>query len=115
RRGPVRVMAELSDRIPEGVWLTSLETNGATIKLSGESLDNELVALFLHNLSEPKYFTDADLDATKPGGTKKGLKLVHFDVKASLAGSRPDAAAEGAKAGAKRPARAAARPPTNEG
>jgi type IV pilus assembly protein PilN len=88
RRGPVRIMAELSDRIPERVWLTSLETNGNQVKLQGESLDNELVAIFVRNLSESKYFGDVDLDGTKLAKQKRGLNLVQFDMKATLLGPK---------------------------
>jgi len=102
RRGPVRILAELSDRIPDRVWLTSLETNGTQVKLAGESLDNELVAIFVRNLSESKYFGEVDLDGTKLATQKRGLNLVHFDMKATLLGPKlpgGDAAGEKAAAG----------------
>jgi type IV pilus assembly protein PilN len=97
RRGPVRVLAELSDRIPDRVWLTSLETNGSQVKIAGESLDNELVAIFVRNLGESKYFGDVDLDGTKLAKQKRGLNLVHFDLKATLLG--PKGAAPAAAGG----------------
>jgi type IV pilus assembly protein PilN len=100
RRGPVRILAELSDRIPDRVWLTSLETNGSQVKLAGESLDNELVAIFVRNLGESKYFGDVDLDGTKLSKQKHGLNLVHFDVKATLLGPKGPAPAPAAPKGA---------------
>jgi type IV pilus assembly protein PilN len=123
RRGPVRVMAELTDRIPQRVWLTNLEANGGTIKLQGESLDNELVALFLRDLGTSPYFQEVDLEGTKLDAAKGGLKLVRFEVKAALAGpQRPDAAAKAGKApaGKGRPrgrgkAAAGARAPADRG
>jgi type IV pilus assembly protein PilN len=84
RRGPVRLMAELADRIPDRVWLTSLDTNGGMLKLQGESLDNELVALFLRDLGQSEYFDEVDLESTKVGADKGGLKTVRFDMKAAL-------------------------------
>jgi len=92
RRGPVRILAELSDRIPDRVWLTNLETNGSQVKLAGESLDNELVAIFVRNLGESKYFADVDLEGTKLAKQKKGLNLVHFDMKATLLGPKGEPA-----------------------
>jgi len=95
RRGPVRILAELSDRIPDRVWLTSLETNGSQVKMQGESLDNELVAMFVKNLGESKYFSDVDLGGTKLDKQKKGLNLVRFDLKATLVGAKaPEVAGE---------------------
>jgi type IV pilus assembly protein PilN len=99
RRGPVRILAELSDRIPDRVWITALETNGSQVKIQGESLDNELVAIFVRNLGESKYFGDVDLDGTKLTKQKRGLNLVQFDMKATLLGPKPPAApAEAGKA-----------------
>ena len=102
RRGPVRILAELSDRIPDRVWVTSLETNGAQLKLQGESLDNELVAVFVRNLAESKYLGDVDLGGTKLAKQKKGLNLVQFDLKATLLGAKPIEAADEPKAPAPR-------------
>jgi type IV pilus assembly protein PilN len=89
RRGPVRLMAELADRIPQRVWVTSLDANGGSIKLQGESLDNELVALFLRDLATSEYFDDIDLEGTKLSANKGGLKLVTFDMKAELVSPKP--------------------------
>ena len=101
RRGPVRVMAELADRIPQRVWLTTIDTSGGMIKLQGESLDNELVALFLRDLGTSPSFAEVDLEGTKQSAAKGGLKLVSFEVKAALAGAKraPDAAGGKAPAG----------------
>jgi type IV pilus assembly protein PilN len=97
RRGPVRVLDELSTHSPERLWLTSLTTNGATIQLKGESLDNELVAVLLHALSESPYFDKVDLDKTELGGTKDGLKVVSFALQAEIA--TPKAPGRGDKGG----------------
>jgi type IV pilus assembly protein PilN len=98
RRGPVRVMAELADRIPQRVWLTTIDTSGGSIKLQGESLDNELVALFLRDLGTSPYFADVDLEGTKLSAAKGGLKLVKFEMKAALAGAKRAPEAAGGKA-----------------
>ena len=101
RHGPVRVMAELADRIPQRVWLTTIDTKDGAIKLQGESLDNELVALFLRDLGASPSFAEVDLEGTKLTSAKGGLKLVTFEVKAALAGAKraPDAAGGKAEAG----------------
>jgi type IV pilus assembly protein PilN len=113
RRGPVRVMAELADRIPPRVWITSLDTSGATVKMTGQSLDNELVALFLRDLGASPYFDQIDLEGTKLEGSKSGLKLVKFEMKAELAGVKPPPApdAKGKAQPGKRKGRAAGAKP----
>jgi type IV pilus assembly protein PilN len=84
RTGPVRVLDELATRTPDRLWLTSMSTKGKTISLQGQSLDNELVALFLRSLGDSEYFANVDLDSTKLGAEKGGLKLVTFRIRAEL-------------------------------
>jgi type IV pilus assembly protein PilN len=83
RSGPVRVLSELAERAPERLWLTSIETKGTTLAMKGQSLDNELVALFLRSLNESVYFEDVDLDSTQLD-EKGELKLVTFSIRASI-------------------------------
>jgi type IV pilus assembly protein PilN len=85
RKGPVRVMSEIAKRAPERLWLTSLGTKGNHITMQGESLDNELVALFLGDLGDSRYFDNVDLDSTKMEQSKSGgLKVVDFSITAEL-------------------------------
>ena len=92
RTGPVRVLAELAERTPDRLWLTSLETEGTTILMAGESLDNDLVALFLRSLGESKYFGNVDLDKTEMKASGDGLQIVNFRIRATLV--NPDAKAK---------------------
>jgi type IV pilus assembly protein PilN len=91
RNGPVRVMDELASHMPDRVWLTTVQTDGNSIKLKGESLDNELVALLLRALGESPYFDQVDLQSTELGSGKEGLKLVKFNVEAMVVTPKPDA------------------------
>jgi type IV pilus assembly protein PilN len=99
RSGPVRILAELATRAPERLWLTSLETRGNAVTMRGESIDNEIVALFLRALDESAYFTDVDLGSSVLGGERKGVRLVSFDVTATLVSPSAAAKADGAAAG----------------
>jgi type IV pilus assembly protein PilN len=84
RSGPVRVLDELATHTPERLWLTSLNTKGASIELEGESLDNELVAVFLRALGDSPYFDQVDLDGTELSSGAGGLKVVKFSIRANL-------------------------------
>ena len=94
RSGPVRVLSELASRTPDRLWLTSLSTEGGTIVMSGKSLDNDLVALFLRSLGESEYFTEVDLDRTEMMGESGGLRLMSFRIRAVLANPDSNAAAD---------------------
>jgi hypothetical protein len=64
--------------------------------MSGESLDNDLVALFLRSLGESQYFAEVDLDKTEMKGSKGGLQLVSFRIRALLVNPDPNATADAA-------------------
>jgi type IV pilus assembly protein PilN len=84
RSGPVRVMDELATHTPERLWLNGLATKGRRLELTGESLDNELVAVFLRALGESPHFGKVDLESTELGTANDGLKLVKFKIDAVL-------------------------------
>jgi type IV pilus assembly protein PilN len=85
RNGPVRMLDELAIHAPERLWLKSLSTKGPAVKISGESLDNELVAAFLRALGESPYFGGVDLESTQLGSRGQGgLKVVKFNIDAKL-------------------------------
>jgi type IV pilus assembly protein PilN len=105
RTGPVRVMSELATHMPDRVWLTNLTTDGNAIKMKGEGMDNELVAVLMRALKESPYFDNVDLQSTELGNSKQGLKLVKFNIEATVASQKPakpaEAAAKPGKAAAK--------------
>lgn len=99
RSGPVRMLAELATRTPERLWLTSLATKGSTLTLRGESIDNEIVALFLRALDESEYFSNVDLESSVLAGEKKGVRLVSFSITAVLVTPQRPSEATGVAAG----------------
>ena len=82
----------LAKSTPDRLWLTKLSTKGTSIAIDGESLDNELVALFLRRLGESDYFDDVDLDSTQLANSG-GLRVVKFKIHAQLV-RPPDAPAQ---------------------
>ncbi len=97
RKGPVRIMHELATNTPQRLWLTNLTTKGSQLTLSGESLDNELVASLLHAMNESPYFSGVDLNNTKLASGAGGLKVVKFKLEANVENPKPsDADAKGA-------------------
>ncbi len=91
RAGPVRMMDELATYTPARLRIRKIHTEGSAITLEGESLDNELVAVFLGALNESEYFTNVDLDSTELGDQRRGgLKLVNFTIRAALAAPRAE-------------------------
>lgn len=85
RTGPVRVLDELSETVPERLWLTSMSAKGKALTLEGQSLDTGVVADFLRGLNASPYFKNVDLDKTTGGAVVNGVRLVNFVIRADMA------------------------------
>lgn len=61
QRGPVRVLDELSQNLPEQAWLDAIDEKTGVYKVSGYALTNFAVADLLRNLQRSGEFTGVDL------------------------------------------------------
>jgi type IV pilus assembly protein PilN len=84
RTGPVRLLAEISNLVPERLWLEALSTKGSDVSMEGSSIDTGIVADFLRSLNRSKYFSDIDLKRTQSGKEVDGVKLVNFKIMAKF-------------------------------
>ena len=78
------ILDELSQLIPEKMWIEALDKSGKTIKLAGVALDNETIANFMDELGRSKKFTDIDLEVTEQIN-RGGMKLMRFSLHCSTA------------------------------
>jgi len=104
RKGPVRLMDELATHTPERLWLESVTTKGTSIEITGQSLDNELVAVFLGSLGDSPYFSNVDLNSTELGTGLEGIQVVKFKIQATMNEPGAAQAAPGGKAAPAAPA-----------
>ncbi len=58
---PVKVIDEISTVLPSGVWLTSLDVSGTSVKMNGTAFTNTDVVNFINNLKASKRFDDVYL------------------------------------------------------
>ncbi|GAB4292310.1 MAG: PilN domain-containing protein [Myxococcota bacterium] len=65
KSGPVRLMEDLTSRIPTKVWITEFKESHKRLELKGLASSDEDVALFLAELERSPYFEDVKLDATE--------------------------------------------------
>ena len=78
------ILGELSQRIPEKMWIESLDKSGKAIKIAGVALDNETIANFMEVLGRSKYFTEVELEVTEQID-RGGIKLMRFSLRCSAA------------------------------
>jgi len=75
----VHVFDDLVRKLPEGMYLTSLERRGTNITLKGVAQSNARVSAFMNNLDSSEWFANANLDvinvARKQGGSVSQFTL----------------------------------------
>jgi Tfp pilus assembly protein PilN len=57
----VKIMDEVSKRLPEWVWLTELSYDGQMIQVKGNALSNNLIADYIYNLQNCPSFANINL------------------------------------------------------
>jgi type IV pilus assembly protein PilN len=62
---PVRVIDELNNALPERAWLTSVKERAGMLHITGVALDNQTIALFMHALTQSRFFGEIRLDHSK--------------------------------------------------
>jgi type IV pilus assembly protein PilN len=85
---PVRLIDQISQSLPEGLWLTTLRQDGGAVTLDGRCITLTALSDFVANLSASGYFTagvelvDSQVEAGVPGaGT---AEIIRFTVRAQL-------------------------------
>ena len=72
RVGPTHVLSDLSDSVPEKLWVEDFSEQGGVATIVGWALDNQTVAAFMTQLGSSDYFNNVDLsEATQPEGTEQ--------------------------------------------
>lgn len=70
KTGPVRMLADLAENIPEDLWVTSIAESNNKITISGEAMTQFIIADFLDNLKKSSYFKNITIGAISGTTTK---------------------------------------------
>jgi len=94
RVGPTRVLSDLSDAVPEKLWIEDFTETGGVANVVGWALDNQTVAGFMTQLEASEYFNNVDLtEATQPEGAEQvksfsseagTMRFKRFVIKANI-------------------------------
>ena len=81
--GPVHMLDQLATRIPEKLWLSTLQESNKKVTLKGVSINNEVIATFMSRMEESDYFAEVYLVSiqARPEGD---LKLKEFTITSKL-------------------------------
>jgi type IV pilus assembly protein PilN len=58
---PLRLLDEVSEMLPKGVWLTGLNDKGGIVTIEGLAFTNSDLVTYVQNLKGSKYFTEVML------------------------------------------------------
>jgi len=58
---PLRLLDEVSEMLPKGVWLTSLTDKGGVVSIEGFAFTNSDLVAYVQNLKGSKYFIEVML------------------------------------------------------
>ena len=83
KTGPAIRLAELSDAVPDKVWLTKYTESGGSISLAGIAYNEDLIAELMRNLQTTKDFTNVELLVSEQLDLK-GMKAKRFDISCAL-------------------------------
>jgi len=93
QQGPVRIMDEVSQALPELVWLTKLTLKGKSVVLNGIAMDENAVANYITNINASPYFEEPFLkNLSRSRGDTFG-----FSLNCTFINSPPKISAEGAQ------------------
>jgi type IV pilus assembly protein PilN len=79
RSGPVRLLDDLSNALPERLWLTSYKETGGSISISGVGLNEKTVAEFLRDLEASPSYRNVELRVIEQI-TQGDQRLHKFDL-----------------------------------
>jgi type IV pilus assembly protein PilN len=96
KQGPVRVLADLTESVPERAWLRQVTQRGSSVEFTGIALDNQTVSRFMANLEKSEFFHSVDL-LRSAQYIRDDVKLQQFSLSAKLVSLLDKKAADDAK------------------
>lgn len=83
RQGPVRLLDNITNAIPQRAWLMEVSQNGQDVEFAGLAVDPQTVSEFMRSLEESVFFTTVDLGFSRQS-VRDEVKLQNFSVVAKM-------------------------------
>lgn len=80
QRGPVRLMDEVSNALPDLLWIERMQVTGNSITVDGKALNPPAVANFLENLKRVTAFQEPKVTAITAAGAAGASNLYNFGL-----------------------------------
>jgi len=76
QEGPVHLLDELADLVPDLLWLDNMNIKGSTMEIRGKALSPNAVAEFLQRLDDSPYFSEPSLRSMQEVANAHTFNLV---------------------------------------
>jgi Tfp pilus assembly protein PilN len=76
---PLRLLDEVSEMLPKGVWLTGLKDKGGVVSIEGFAFTNSDLVTYVQNLKASKYFTEVMLVESRQT-EMEGFSIYKFNL-----------------------------------
>lgn len=83
KRGPVRVLDEMSNAIPKRVWLIDFKEAGGVLSMTGSAIENADVSEFMRAMQKSPYFTEVMLKFTQ-ADVREGVQVYKFHIECKV-------------------------------
>jgi len=87
--GAVKVLDELSRKLPDWVWLTDVAYQAQAIQIKGNALSNNLIADYIYNLENSPIFSNVNLISS---AQKTGKNAIFLEFSLTLSYVLPQSA-----------------------
>lgn len=91
QQGPVRLLDDIAQSVPEKVWLSSIDSKVNSMKIEGVALDDASIKEFIESLRKSSYIPEADLL------DRRGVPLVQVSTYNSFSGEQTKRVVRGDK------------------
>jgi type IV pilus assembly protein PilN len=91
RKAPVELLYDMSSLVVDKqMWLTGIQENAGSIRVTGIALDNPTVAEYMTRIQSSKHYADIRLVSINQDESVKGLLLKRFDIRFNTATDKPE-------------------------
>jgi type IV pilus assembly protein PilN len=83
KRGPVRILDDVSNALPDRAWIGEIAQKGTKIKITGRALDNQTISEFMLRLDASNWLQSVDLDESRQE-IIDGVKVQAFTLESEI-------------------------------
>jgi len=77
---PIHLLTEISERLPERIWLLKLIEQGSIINLEGRATSNGEIVTFINALKQSGYFEEIEIEESRQV-METNVPVYHFKLK----------------------------------